>query len=98
VRVGPVGPSKTILDKNIAIGERDVAWVAGGVGMETVAGTGAGKIVESESQGKWDADDVMLFFWGNTQAAKEHHLKKAHDNTQRMELWRADIPHFSETF
>ena len=35
-----------------------------------------GGLVESEGQAVWDEDDVMLFFWGNSQDPKEPHLKK----------------------
>jgi hypothetical protein len=28
--------------------------------------------------------DVMLIFWGNSQAANERHLKKVDENTRRM--------------
>ena len=37
-----------------------------------------GEIVELDSEGQesWDEDDVMLFCWGNTPAAKERHRKK----------------------
>jgi hypothetical protein len=41
----------------------------------------------SAKQTKWDEDDVMLFFWGNSQAAKERHSKKTRENDQRMERW-----------
>lgn len=34
----------------------------------------------SKDQETWDEDDVMIFLWGNTKAAKEHHLKKASDS------------------
>jgi hypothetical protein len=29
----------------------------------------------------WDEDDVMLFFWGNSKAAKERHIKKQEEST-----------------
>ena len=52
--------------------------------------------VESEDQeGTWDEDDVMLFFWGNSRAAQERHLKKVHENAQRMEQWRTNVHRLS---
>ena len=46
---------------------------------------GTGRLVESEGQAEWDEDDVMLFLWGNSPAAKERHLKKVDENNRRME-------------
>jgi len=54
----------------------------------STAGAGTG---ESDGQATWDEDDVMLFFWGNTRAAKERHLKKVEEIIERMEQWRAGV-------
>ena len=54
---------------------------------------GAGDIVELEGRESWDEDDVMLFFWGNTPAAKERHRRKDQESSQRMETWREGVPH-----
>ena len=54
---------------------------------------GTGRLVESEGQAEWDEDDVMLFLWGNSPAAKERHLKKVDENNRRMEQWREGVPH-----
>ena len=51
----------------------------------------AEKFAEEEKlgeQAKWDEDDVILFFWGNSQAAKDRHSKKIQDNARRMERWK----------
>ena len=89
----PVGPSKTTHDRNIEIHKGDQAQASHGAGAgNPTAGAGTGELVESEGQVMWDEDDVMLFFWGNSQAAKERHLKKVQENTQRMEQWREGIP------
>ncbi|KAI0247736.1 hypothetical protein BJV78DRAFT_1157000 [Lactifluus subvellereus] len=79
----PMGPSRS---------KRDVARAAddGGAG-NAAAGPATGELVESEGQAIWDEDDVMLFFWGNSQAAKQRHLKKVQENTQRMEQWREGV-------
>jgi hypothetical protein len=59
-----------------------------------LGGAGTGEMVESEDQ-VWDEDDVILFFWGNTQAAKERNLKKVGESTRRTEQWREAVPHDS---
>ena len=43
---------------------------------------------KSKEQAMWDEDDVILFFWGNSQAAKDRHSKKIQDNARRMERWK----------
>jgi len=43
-----------------------------------------------------DADDVMLFFWGNSQVAKERHAKKVTEANRRMEQWKAGLPQIPE--
>ena len=42
-----------------------------------------------------DEDEVMLFFWGNSEAAKQRHLKKVGENTQRLEQWRDSVAQVS---
>jgi len=56
------------------------------------AGAGSGE-QEMGEQAMYDEDDVMLFFWGNSQAAKERHSKKVQENGQRMERWRKGLPY-----
>lgn len=88
------GPSRTIHDKGAVIHKLDAARNPSGAGAASStagAGAGMGGLVESEAQAMWDEDDVMLFFWGNSQAAKERHLKKVSENTRRMEQWRAQV-------
>ncbi|KAF8232675.1 hypothetical protein L208DRAFT_1360845 [Tricholoma matsutake] len=89
----PTRPPRTIHDRDIAVSKRDTARApdTAGVGNSS-AGAGTGELVESEGQAMWDEDDVMLFFWGNSQAAKERSLKKVHEDTQRMEQWREGVP------
>jgi hypothetical protein len=33
----------------------------------------------------------MLFFWGNSKAATERHLKEVSENAQRIEQWRGGV-------
>ncbi|KAF8495603.1 hypothetical protein BU17DRAFT_78499 [Hysterangium stoloniferum] len=75
----PSGPSRTTHDRNTAISKRDAARAAGrsGTGNATAGpSTGEGRLVDSEDQAIWDEDDVMLFFWGSSRAARERHGKK----------------------
>jgi hypothetical protein len=92
----PTGPSRTIHDRETVIHKLREARDPGGAGAgSSTAGAGTGGLVESEGQAMWDEDDVILFFWGNSQAAKERHLKKVSENTRRMERWRGGVPQVS---
>ena len=71
------------------IHDRDAGGAAAG---NAAAAAGTGEMVESEDKVMWDEDDVMLFFWGNSQAAKERHRKRVNENTERMEKWRDAVP------
>ena len=84
----PMGLQTSIHDRSIAISKCDHAWASDTAGTEdSAAGDGTGGLVESEGQAKLDEDDLMLFFWGNMKATKEHHLKKVQENAQHMEQW-----------
>ncbi|TDL26653.1 hypothetical protein BD410DRAFT_825774 [Rickenella mellea] len=43
------------------------------------------------TQGEWDADDIVLFFWANTPAARERRRKEQEERTQYMEAWRQGV-------
>lgn len=81
----PAGPSYTKHGRGITVAKLKAARDPGGVGG------GTGGLVESEDQ-EWDEDDMMLFLWGNTQAAKDRHLEKASKDARRIEQWRGDVP------
>jgi hypothetical protein len=59
----------------------------------SIARAGAGGMVDSEGQAQWEEDDVMLFFWGNSNAAKARYRKKVEESTQYMEQWREGVSH-----
>ena len=40
----------------------------------------------------WDEDDVMLFFWGNSKAARERYRKTHEAKRENLEQWRQGIP------
>jgi len=81
-RPAPTGPSRTVHDRTVAIRKRGVARNLGGASAGNTAG----------AEAKWDEDDVMLFFWGNSKAATERHVKKVGENTRRIEQWRGGVP------
>lgn len=71
----------------------DTARHADEGGENVVAGGGPEEMLDlEEDQARWDEDDVMLFFWGNTQAAKERHAKKQEERIQYMEQWTQGVP------
>ncbi|KAF8523452.1 hypothetical protein BU17DRAFT_85740 [Hysterangium stoloniferum] len=98
----PSGPLRTTHDRMTVINKLHAAWAASRSGAGNAAAgpstagaaTEEGELVDSKGQPKWDEDDVMLFFWGNSQAAREHHDKKVQENSQRMEQWREGVPKF----
>ncbi|KAF8529538.1 hypothetical protein BU17DRAFT_79525 [Hysterangium stoloniferum] len=97
----PSGPSRTTHDRKTAISKRDAARAAdiSGAGNATAGpsttgpATGEG-LLDSEGQVMWDDDDVVLFIWGNSQAARERHDRKVQENSHRMEQWREGVPMF----
>ena len=76
--------SKSVHDRTTAIEKRKAS-------RKATARAGAGEM-ESEAQVSWDEDDVVLFLWGNTPAAKERHRKKVQETTQHLEEWRENVP------
>jgi hypothetical protein len=50
-----------------------------------------GAAAELEVEDRWDEDDVMLFFWGNSKAALERHAGKKKERTEYLEDWRAGV-------
>jgi hypothetical protein len=76
-------------------GKHGAVQVANKVGYGAQAARGASARYcedELDEQVMWDEDDVMLYLWGNSQAAKERHRKKVQENTHRMERWRDGLP------
>lgn len=87
-----MGPSTTVHDRNIAITKRgrhlrSRGGRGGRRGRGRKATSGDGEVVEAS----WDEDDVMLFCWGNSPAAKKRHRKKVEGTTHRMEAWREGV-------
>lgn len=85
----PLGPTRIVNNRSTAIEKRDASrsMVEDGSG-DTPAGDRSLKMVDSEvDKARWDEDDVMLFFWGNSPAAVDRHRKKQED----MEQWRQGV-------
>ena len=92
----PAGPKRTIHDKDATVRKRSKGQRTGETGTgSSTAGDETAELVESEGQVIWDEDEVMLFFWGNSEAAKQRHLKKVGENTQRLEQWRDGVAQVS---
>lgn len=87
-----MGPSKTVHNRSIAIEKRKLPRTRGGRAGKATASAGAEEMVELDGEVSWDEDDVMLFFWGNTRAAKERYRRKVQETTQRMDAWRESVP------
>ena len=67
----------------------------GGSG-KAAGGGGPREMVDSQGdQAGWDEHDLMLYFCGNTKAAKERHRKKQEDSARRMEQWRQGMTSIS---
>ncbi|GJJ06640.1 hypothetical protein Clacol_000834 [Clathrus columnatus] len=40
---------------------------------------------------EWDEDDIMLFFWGNTKAARERRERKEQNIKESVKKWRSTV-------
>ena len=86
----PMGPPRVRHDRNIAIEKRTAATTQGG----QAAGSSKRKRGEERAEGgegRWDGDDVIMFLWGNTKAAREWHAQKEQERTAYLENWRAAV-------
>lgn len=50
--------------------------------------------VGNDISGRWDEDDVMLFFWATT--ALERHAQRKQELTVYVEDWRAAVVYYNE--
>ncbi|KAF9512385.1 hypothetical protein BS47DRAFT_1066951 [Hydnum rufescens UP504] len=76
-----MGPSKTSHDRSIAIRKCEAASNANEGDASNVASgerprDGPEGMVDLRIRHQWDADDLMLYSWGNSPAAMERHHKK----------------------
>ncbi|KIM46509.1 hypothetical protein M413DRAFT_441595 [Hebeloma cylindrosporum] len=89
----PASKNKSIRDTTVQKLER--ARLAGGAGAGSSTAGATDGLAESGGRAEWDEDDIVLFLWGNTPAAKERHLKQVGENTRRIEEWREGVPRVS---
>lgn len=93
----PVTASRgpTTHDRNATIQKLNAARDTGGAEPSTSrtrAGTSWTRQTANYSeQRQWDEDDVMLFFWGNSKAARDRHEKKLAEQNERMKQWREGV-------
>jgi hypothetical protein len=85
----PVGPEKGVNDRMTAINKLALARGEAGQVQPADDGDGEGSAALADSeQLKWDEDDVMLFFWGNSKASVERHAKAEREREQNINEWR----------
>jgi hypothetical protein len=87
----PMGPTRVKDDRNIAIQKQAAAMSQGGQGSGSERNRDEGPAGDLEEQDRWDEDDVMLFFWGNSKAALDRHAQKKQERTEYLEDWRAGV-------
>jgi hypothetical protein len=83
-----MGPSRSIHSGRSAIGKRAAYFSQEGEASGSKRKR-AEEPADWEVQEGWDEDDVMLFFWGNSKAARERHAQKTQERTEYLEDWRA---------
>lgn len=81
-----MSPTKTIGDRLATINK--LANTRAQQQPTNDGGSGSAEAIDSE-QPAWDADDVMLFFWGNSKAARERRAKKEEEREENINKWRA---------
>ena len=86
-----MGSKRVKDDCNIAIEKRAAATSQGGQVAGSERNRSEGAAGDLEEQDRWDEDDVMLFFWGNSKAAMERHDQKKQERTEYLEDWRAGV-------
>jgi hypothetical protein len=87
----PMGPTRAKHDRNITIQKRAATMSQGGQGAGSKRKRSEEAAADLEVQDRWDEDDVMLFFWGNSKAALERHAQKKQERTVYLEDWRAAV-------
>jgi hypothetical protein len=85
-------PSRVQRDRSTAIQKRSVVTSEGQRGSGSKRTKRDERAAEDlEVQDKWDEDDVMLFFWGNSKAALERHAQQKEEHTKYLEAWRVAV-------
>jgi len=97
----PSGPSRSKHDRLIAIRKREGHNNTGSGSGEAaeVAGGGATDLTDNPTvivqpmvgYRGWDEDDWMLFFWGNTPAARERYRAADEESSNRIARWATEV-------
>ena len=98
----PGGPARGRNNRLTSIRKRESRNNTGDGGGEAgeVAGGGATDTIDNSivvvqpmvGYRGWDEDDWMLFFWGNTPAARERHRAAKQESSNRIARWATDVP------
>ncbi|KIJ31519.1 hypothetical protein M422DRAFT_234529 [Sphaerobolus stellatus SS14] len=81
----PLGPSRTRHDHGSVPARRQ----AEAERLAKLQGAGSSGLQESAMEEPFDEHDVMLFFWGNTPAARERRAQSEKDRKEYIERWQA---------
>ena len=85
-------PTKHLGNRTTTIAKLEAAWGSGSQQQPTGNGGGTSSAAATDSeQPAWDADDVMLFFWGNSTAATERHAREERERKEGINKWRAGV-------
>jgi len=84
-----MGP-KSVGDRTKTSTELMATWAEGSQPQPASNGGGKGSAAATESaEPVWDEDDVMLFFWSNSKAARERRAKVEQGRTDYIDEWKA---------
>ncbi len=87
----PAALPKQIHDRKIAIDKRKSDAQAEDEASKAAAGKTSKCKTRDEGEAAWDEDDAMLFFWGNSRAAKERYIRTSEEQRQKVEQWKRGI-------
>jgi len=80
----PSGPSRGIHNRSLTIKKR-------GRAVATAEKAKIAGAIKGNRKATWDEDDVMLFLWGNSRAARERHFKTSEEKRVNLEQWRQGV-------
>jgi hypothetical protein len=80
----PMQPARTVHDHSIAITK--IERMREGQASSSAADA---EVLEEEEDAPIEADEVVLFFWGNTKVATERRRQATDDQARRMEQWNS---------
>ncbi|KIJ32682.1 hypothetical protein M422DRAFT_35730 [Sphaerobolus stellatus SS14] len=84
-----MGPTKTLSPANHEKSAKKRKLRETG-GQEEAGASGTAEEMQDSDQ-EWDEDDVMLYFWGNSRAARERYESKQQDRKDFIEDWKSSV-------